>query len=807
MPSLGYYSAQDQLDDLVFGASDVPRPAPAPVATENSQQAAPPAESSGYATEPAGGNDTYYATTSGEQTYTAESAPAGVNYSLTPYDPNQPAPTQKIAYQETAPQYQPQAAQAQADPVFGGGEQTQNLWQNADPYMATQGTWDTADPYQAGSWGEAEMLPATGEDNWSGGGNWWDVPLRSMRGIGEVAGIFPQTAYAQDEELTDEVGGGGGRGGAGVPGSRGAGGGKGGVESGLTPDPVPFPAGRGVRVGESLTANPAATTRALPSNTPIGTGRRVITNSATANPSAPRNQGQIQAGASAVTRANTPIVTSRRGTWTTPGTTPQTPRSATQVATGANAVGTAGKTTPASTMVQGTTYAIPGVTPAMRAIPGTTTFPTTPLPPGTAAINGGLSWRPGIAIGAGAGAGSMLLEPDTVVDTLGKMWEATGNQPSGAAGGRADSLRSDGPLQSLWPNRAGRWGTGGAAVPPSALSTSGGSSARRDTTPTEPNLTAQRGGPSLVLQGDGTLIPGERTSDAWAAGTGINNVPALRVWIDEGDDLYLSPPAIAPQAALDTLLDKEGAFAARLDDAEFDAIYNAGLMTNKDGSPLTEEQKALWRKELVGTPILADASWGPYVAGSPTYVGDVTYTPVDETVTVTVPASNTSSDSGSGWVDYDNDYNGGSGRKWVNYSRGGGGGGYSRSYGGGGGGRSYGGGGGGYGGGYSGGGGGGGGFPGTMPDLASFFGPGAFDNPIFDGLFNRSGGDDGGSPRGLRGTRGLRLKRGKRRRGMRAPTGGMKATFQMPVPGEPLVGRNAAESMNLERLAKMRDRA
>jgi hypothetical protein len=344
-------------------------------------------------------------------------------------------------------------------------------------------------------------------------------------------------------------------------------------------------------------------------------------------------------------------------------------------------------------------------------------------------------------------------------------------------------------------------------VPPSALSTSGGSSARRDTTPTEPNLTAQRGGPSLVLQGDGTLIPGERTSDAWAAGTGINNVPALRVWIDEGDDLYLSPPAIAPQAALDTLLDKEGAFAARLDDAEFDAIYNAGLMTNKDGSPLTEEQKALWRKELVGTPILADASWGPYVAGSPTYVGDVTYTPVDETVTVTVPASNTSSDSGSGWVDYDNDYNGGSGRKWVNYSRGGGGGGYSRSYGGGGGGRSYGGGGGGYGGGYSGGGGGGGGFPGTMPDLASFFGPGAFDNPIFDGLFNRSGGDDGGSPRGLRGTRGLRLKRGKRRRGMRAPTGGMKATFQMPVPGEPLVGRNAAESMNLERLAKMRDRA
>jgi hypothetical protein len=41
---------------------------------------------------------------------------------------------------------------------------------------------------------------------------------------------------------------------------------------------------------------------------------------------------------------------------------------------------------------------------------------------------------------------------------------------------------------------------------------------------------------------------------------------------------------------------------------------------------------------------------------------------------------------------------------------------------------------------------------------------------------------------------------------MRAPTG-MKATFQMPVPGEPLVGRNAAESMNLERLAKMRDRA
>jgi hypothetical protein len=93
-----------------------------------------------------------------------------------------------------------------------------------------------------------------------------------------------------------------------------------------------------------------------------------------------------------------------------------------------------------------------------------------------------------------------------------------------------------------------------------------------------------------------------------------------------------------------------------------------------------------------------------------------------------------------------------------------------------------------------------------MPDLASFFGPGAFDNPIFDGLFNRGGDDGGGGLRGMRGSRGMRLKRGKRRRGTKMPSG-MKATFQMPVPGEPLVGRNAAESMNLERLAKMRDRA
>jgi hypothetical protein len=827
MPSLGYYSAQDQLDDLVYGASDVPRPVepapePAPATDpyggyyQSQAPAAQPAQSSGYATEPAGGNDTYYATTSGEQTYTAESAPAGVNYSLTPYDANQPAPTQKIPYQETAPQYQPQAAQAQADPVFGGGEQAQNLWQGSDPYMATQGTWDTADPYQAGSWGEAETLPATGDDNWSGGGNWWDVPLRTMGDIGGGIGnaLFPsQTAYAQDEGLTDQVGGGGGgRGGAGLPGGR-----------GTTPNQIVVSdAARAKGARTSPINQRGATQPPVPVRTIAGTSTP-----ASVGRMQPRPPAQMRAAEAARGRAaQAQLGQGQRAPGTLTGRTGQTPPGS--LVTGTLPRGQVGRLAPPAGSPPGvvnrtisfptapritptTPSTAPGTTPV--GAPGTPRFGSQPTGVGglarSASLDGGNwgGWK-GLLAGAGILGGTAA----GIKQELDRSRRSSAGEGDGDSGYPGDNA---GVPDSYWTSGSRDWledrgvrpsQTAGAEDP---IFTPGGSSARRDTTPTEPNLTAQRGGPSLVLQGDGTLIPGERTSDAWAAGTGINNVPALRVWIDEGDDLYLSPPAIAPQSALDTLLDKEGAFAARLDDAEFDAIYNAGLMTNKDGSPLTEEQVALWRKELVGTPILADGTWGPYVAGSPTYAGDVTYTPVPEEA-VTVPASNTGGDSGSGWVDYDNDYTGGSGRKWVNYSRGGGGGGYSRSYGGGGGysrgggGRSYGGGGGGY---SGGGGGGGGGFPGTMPDLASFFGPGAFDNPIFDGLFNRGGGDDGGGGlRGMRGSRGMRLKRGKRRRGGKMPSG-MKATFQMPVPGEPLVGRNAAESMNLERLAKMRDRA
>jgi hypothetical protein len=343
--------------------------------------------------------------------------------------------------------------------------------------------------------------------------------------------------------------------------------------------------------------------------------------------------------------------------------------------------------------------------------------------------------------------------------------------------------------------------------------TSGGSSAQRNATrpapPLDPGAIPYVLSPDVNPDGTPKLTP---VNDVGSAISGISNgmgevnTPPVRTFqITETGDLTLAPPAIVPRAAFDAA-SQRGQFIAALSNTEFDALYDAGLLLDAQGNPIPEGDVENWRSLLVSETnpiwILADKEWGPYVEGSPTYAGDVTYTPVEEAVTV--PAANTGG-SDSTWVDWNDDYNGGGGYRRSNYSRGGGGGGYSRSYGGGGGGRSYGGGGGGYGGGYSGGGGGGGGFPGTMPDLASFFGPGAFDNPIFDGLFNR-GGDGGGGLRGMRGSRGMRLKRGKRRRGMRAPTG-MKATFQMPVPGEPLVGRNAAESMNLERLAKMRDRA
>jgi hypothetical protein len=795
MPSLGYYSAQDQLDDLVYGASDVPRPAPAPVATENSAPAPAP-------TQPV---------------YTENSAPPpsstqiGAGEGGAPIGAGQyPTTEQGLGYapsteQMAAPAMDPYGgytapAPAPADPVFtGGGAST--YYGGADSAGSLPfGTGQTTSTYPAANYGgydAAQPLPAQGENNWAPG---WDDVVNTARRAGEGAGLFPQTAYAQQEGLTDEVGGGGGgRGGAGVPG-------RGGVGRPLDSEPGGVRARRqgmvpsNVQVGDSLTFNPAATTRSLPSNTPIGTGRRVINTSGTANPQAPRNQGQIQRGAQALGDPYARMPT---------GTTPAT------------------RSVPGYTVASGNPTPARGVTATTPAGPSTLPTGTTPFPPlpfsPTMGVPGVNALTPkqigaGLAGLAGLGAGAMF-GPAFVEDVARRdvtqaegestfvpgadygpraPWRPQG-QRVGSTSARdqddvlASTRESTGVRDAAWTSGSRDWledrgvrpsQTAGAEDP---IFTPDGSSAQPNATRPAPPI--DPGAIPYVVTPDGDLTPVNDLGSA-ISGIGVEAIPGAEdlkgalpihtVWTGADGTTAISPAAFLPKVSHDAAVAR-GDLPASLDLEEFTALQAAGLI----GADIAPE-------ELVGVSILAPKAWKPYIkTGEP-----VVYTPVPEDA-VTVPTSNTSGDSGSGWVDYDNDYSGGYRRS--NYSRGGGGG-YSRSYGGGGG---YSRGGGGYGGGYSGGGGGGGGFPGTMPDLASFFGPGAFDNPIFDGLFNR-GGDSGGG--GLRGSRGMRLKRGRRRRGGKMPTG-MKATFQMPVPGEPLVGRNAAESMNLERLAKMRDRA
>lgn len=238
----------------------------------------------------------------------------------------------------------------------------------------------------------------------------------------------------------------------------------------------------------------------------------------------------------------------------------------------------------------------------------------------------------------------------------------------------------------------------------------------------DPGLSARRPGPTLVLQPDGGVVPGERTSDAFAAGTGLTDTPALKTFLLDGENVILTDPALVPPASLAAARER-GELPAALDAAEFDAILGAGLIPAEDADA--------YRAALIGVPIMAPAAWAPYIATDAP--AEVTFTPVPEATTV--PATGTG-DGSSDWVDYGS---GGSRR-----SSGGGGGGYSR---------------GGYSrGGYSGGGGGGGGFDfGNLPP--GFGGPDGFmsgmrNNPMFAGLFAEGfpfDGDEGDGPRGLRG--------------------------------------------------------
>ena len=269
--------------------------------------------------------------------------------------------------------------------------------------------------------------------------------------------------------------------------------------------------------------------------------------------------------------------------------------------------------------------------------------------------------------------------------------------------------------------------------------------------------------PAFVLDLDGAVTPSERTSDAYAAGTGnVNSAfPGLSAFhISDAGDVSLVPTTIPEDAMQAAIARGEG--PAQLNDAEFDALLAAGLIVGADGNPIPDADVEDWRAALTSTPFLAPAAWVRYITGASE---DVTFTPVDETATDTGVDSSTS----DSWSN-DDTYSGGN-----TYTRrsSGGGGGYSN------------------GGGY--------GYPGTSPDMAAFFGGdfmdgfmdgggqegGPWDNPIFDRYFaTRDGGSRFGNPSSRR------SGRSSRRRGMRGRSGRImqnprSRSASTPTPGSP----------------------
>jgi hypothetical protein len=570
------------------------------------------------------------------------------------------------------------------------------------------GTGETTSIYPASS------IPAS-ERNAAGLDNIQKAPELNDRPFGldqigsgassllQDVGILPQSAYAQDEELTDEVGG-GGRGGAGAPGRGGVGrpmdsetGATRGTRYGLTPG--------NVRVGDSPTVNPAATTRSLPSAEPIGTGRRVITNSATASPSAPRTPAQMRSAETARTTATeAQLGQGTRSPETSTGRTGQTPSGALVSGTlpGPRAPGRLAPPAGSPPGVVNRTISFPTAPPlpppttpaapsALRTTvgaPGTPRYGQAPsgvggLARGAAAGNGGIGWKGPVTTAAAAGVAGSAIKQELDRQMGASADEGTREQLPGT---RLSPLSVVGEM----PNPFDPDLVVPPPVPPS--SAPGGSSAQRAPEEATTSIDAgQRFGGAIekhrkdLLTAEVIDAKGKFTPDA------LNDLKTKELIDDTGNWT-------------------EGAVALGLIDPEFVG----------KGASYTHYRKV--RADIL--PRQAPTEFDPANDPNPT---------LPEAV-----ATDTSTDSGSGWIDYPD-----KGSGWIDYgSSGGGGGGGWKNYGGGGSRRS---GGGGYssGGGYSGGGGGGGGgFPSDFADALAFLGD-DFMGGRFKGM--SGGGDSPGS--------------------------------------------------------------
>lgn len=698
MPSLGVYSAEDQLNDLVYGASDVPPPAP-PVATENSAPSAaaaptnyipgstyiPPAQAAapvaapapapqGYATEPTGGNDTLGA-----------ASVQGGPYQI--QDPAQPPPSEQWdrAVTPATNAWDQQWTNAQLMPSTG---------RQVTPPLDEPSALRTA--FRGDNQPLVFQLPGTGEGT--------AAPL-----------ALGDDRFAQGDTRTAEE-----------------------KRKGLYP---PLTLGRG--------------------SSPTGYGSAFSNDQVRQGTFFPQLTQRQQPPTS---RSNT----SGSGTlniptwepdfsWISGGGIGDQTATAQQAASGT--VGGLASVVDITDSIPDAYQSYRSPSPSydylgdlINGVPSATPNPWEPKrgsDTDVLDISGFPSWLGGVKDGVVDAAADAQTEARLRASEFGsgqRIGSTTGigYTKSGDAGDSAAQLRA--------------WGR-------SQNQTQQTPTANSERTTTRPAPEIDPGSIPYVWAPDGNLTPVDDVGSAISGiGAQTKAVSALHFDPTTGD-MTMSDPAFLPKVSYDAAV-KRGETPAALDAEEFAALQVAGLIGD-DVNP----------DDLIDVPVMTPKAWGPYIKGSPFYAGEVTYTEIPGTDTTSVVASN---DGGSDWVDYGNDSSGGYRRS--NYSRGGGGGGYSR----GGGGRSYG------GGGYSDGG--DWGYPGEMPDLASFFGPDAFDNPIFDNIRHLLRGGGGSGMRGM--------KRGRRRRrGMRSPM-----SMPMDLAGIPMMGRNPAESMNLERLAAMRDR-
>jgi hypothetical protein len=246
--------------------------------------------------------------------------------------------------------------------------------------------------------------------------------------------------------------------------------------------------------------------------------------------------------------------------------------------------------------------------------------------------------------GAGSGVAPLTTIPSYIADTL---------QTNPVGGVRTRDPYSD----LVGPGGSGTGNRPLPLVPQTPASTNpGGATTGVDAVVNAGDVSRNRA--AKLLTPDLQFVDSERTSDAWGAGTGSNEV---RVITGTGAERFGTDALVTPQSL--QAAEAAGMAGWNLNDTEFQALVEAGLVV--------PEAQA----DVVGKTLLIPKDWVDALGGVPATGEDLTN--VQEVAATDPYAGGSGSGGGSGG-------SGGSGRQWVNYGNRSSGGGRG-SYGGGGG--------------------------------------------------------------------------------------------------------------------------